>query len=169
MKGQRMQIMKRVTGFSIAVILGAAGMSFAGEHDAAIENCGGCHGDNGVSQWADMPTVAGLSEYYHADQLYYYRDEERPCQDSAYRQGDTSRAAVSMCAVAGNLSDAQIDAIAAHYAALPFVAAQQDFDAALAEAGKAIHERDCGMCHSDGGSNAADDAGILAGQWHGHL
>lgn len=163
-----MHTMKRVSSFLILASL-AAGAAFAAGHDAAIENCAGCHGDNGVSQWSDVPTIAGLSEYYHADQLYFYRDEERPCNDSAYRQGDTGRANTSMCAVAAGLSDAQIDAIGAHYAALPYVAAKQQFDAALAKAGQEIHERDCGMCHSDGGSNAGDDAGILAGQWLGYM
>lgn len=161
--------MKRFSHLLIAVVLGTTGTAFAAGHEAAIETCSGCHGDNGVSQWSDVPTIAGLSEYYHADQLYFYRDKERPCVDSAFRQGDTSRAAASMCAVTADLSDDQIDAIAAHYSALPFVAAKQDFDAVKAAAGKAIHERDCSICHSDGGSNAGDDAGLLAGQWAGYL
>ena len=33
----------------------------------------------------------------------------------------------------------------------------------------AIHERDCAVCHTDGGSNAEDDSGILAGQPMGYL
>ena len=70
----------------------------------------------------------------------------------------------NMCAAVADLSDDDIDEIAAHYAAMPFVAVKQEFDAALAAAGQAIHERDCAVCHTDGGSNAADDAGILAGQ-----
>jgi sulfide dehydrogenase cytochrome subunit len=74
-----------------------------------------------------------------------------------------------MCEVAGALSEDEIEAIAEHYAGLPFVPAKQDFDAALAEAGKAIHEAECDRCHSEGGSNAADEASILAGQWIGYL
>jgi len=42
-------------------------------------------------------------------------------------------------------------------------------DASLAEAGKAIHQRECDRCHSDGGSNPEDEAGILAGQWMDYL
>ncbi|MGB5739081.1 MAG: hypothetical protein WBM54_07005, partial [Woeseia sp.] len=30
-------------------------------------------------------------------------------------------------------------------------------------------ERDCGRCHSKGGSDPEDEAGILAGQWLGYL
>ena len=59
--------------------------------------------------------------------------------------------------------------LAGYYSELPFVPAQQSFDADLAAAGKAIHEAECDRCHSDGGSNAEDEASILAGQWMGYL
>jgi sulfide dehydrogenase cytochrome subunit len=137
--------------------------------DAVIDDCNGCHGPDGVSQHTDIPTIAGMPEFTHADALYFFREEERPCSESQYQYGDTSRPATTMCAVAADLSDDQIDEIAAHYFELPFVPAKQDFDAALAAQGKAIHAASCEKCHSDGGSNADDEAGILAGQWMGYL
>ncbi|MDH3614418.1 MAG: c-type cytochrome [Gammaproteobacteria bacterium] len=143
--------------------------SSADELAAITEDCNGCHGDDGVSQWTDVPTIAGMPEYVHADSLYFFRDNERPCNDSEYRQGDTSRPATNMCKAVSDLSDDTIDEIAAYYFELPFVAAQQEFDAALATAGKVVHEEQCDMCHSDGGSNPDDEAGILAGQWMGYL
>ena len=79
------------------------------------------------------------------------------------------RLATSMCAVTADLSDDMIDEVAAYYAGLPFVAAKQDFDAALAEAGKALHDAECDRCHSEGGSNPEDEASILAGQQIGYL
>jgi len=162
--------MKRIISFAISLTFGLfASASMAGDLEAAVENCNGCHGDNGVSQWTDVPTIAGVPEFVHADALYIFRDEARPCTESKYRQGDTSRAATTMCAVAADLSDEMIDEIAAHYAALPFVAAKQEFDAGLAAAGKAVHEAECDRCHSEGGSNPEDEAGILAGQQMGYL
>ena len=162
--------MKRLISIAISLTLGVfASASYAGDLDAIIADCNGCHGDNGVSQWTDVPTIAGVPEFVHSDALYLFRDEARPCSESKYRQGDTSKAATTMCAVVADLSDEQIDGIAAHYAALPFVAAKQDFDAALAEAGKAVHEAECDRCHSEGGSNAEDEAGILAGNLMGYL
>ncbi len=146
-----------------------AGTAGAAENDAMIESCDGCHGDNGVSQWTDMPTIAGIDEFVHTEALFVYRDEARPCAQSEFRQGDTSRPPTSMCEVVRDMSDDDIEAIAAHYAALPFVPAKQKFDAALAEAGKAVHARGCDRCHSDGGSNPDDSASILAGQWLGYL
>lgn len=137
--------------------------------DAKMKQCNDCHGDNGVSQWGEVPTIAGIDAFTHSDALFVYRDEARPCAESKYRQGDTSRAPTTMCALAADLSDDDIEAIADAYAALPFVPAAQDFDAALAEAGKAIHDAQCDKCHSDGGANVEDEASILAGQWMPYL
>jgi sulfide dehydrogenase cytochrome subunit len=142
----------------------AAGLCFCGtamaDVGSLVSTCNGCHGVD-----SSMPTITGLSEFYHADQLYFYRDEERPCSDAKSSGGDTT----NMCAVTADLSDEDIDALAAHYAAMPFVPSKQEFDAALAGAGQAIHERDCAVCHTEGGSNAADDSSILAGQSMAYL
>lgn len=162
--------MKRLISIAISLTLGLfASAAMAGDLDSIVADCNGCHGDNGVSQWTDVPTIAGVPEFVHSDALYLFRDEARPCSESQYKQGDTSKAATTMCAVTADLSDDQIDEIAAYYAGLPFVAAKQDFDAALAEAGKAVHEAQCDRCHSEGGSNPEDEAGILAGNLMGYL
>jgi sulfide dehydrogenase cytochrome subunit len=156
----------RVISLTLSIFLSAAAW---GDLQAVVENCNGCHGDDGVSQWSDVPTIAGLPELMHADALFIYMDEARPCTESEYRQGDTSRPATTMCAVAADLSDEMIDELAAYYFELPFVAAAQEFNAGLALEGKAIHDEKCEKCHSEGGSNPDDEAGILAGQWMGYL
>jgi sulfide dehydrogenase cytochrome subunit len=162
--------MKRLISIAISLTLGLfASVSMAGDLESAVENCNGCHGDGGVSQWNDVPTIAGIPEFVHSDALYIFRDEARPCTEIEYKQGDTSRPATSMCAVTADLSDDMIDELAAHYAAMDFVPAKQDFDAALAEAGKAIHDAECDRCHSEGGSNPEDEASILSGQHMGYL
>ena len=74
-----------------------------------------------------------------------------------------------MCAIAKALSDAEITELAEYYAGMEFVPAKQEFDAALAAEGAKVHRRDCEKCHSDGGSLADDDAGMLAGQWMPYL
>ena len=162
--------MKSLYRTAIALLIGLfASVAIAQDLDAVVENCNSCHGDDGVSQWSDVPTIAGMPEFVHADALFFYRDRERPCVESKYRQGDTSRPATTMCDVVADLDDAMLEDLAAHYFELPFVAAQQEFDAGLAAAGKAVHDADCEKCHSDGGSNPDDEAGILAGQWMGYL
>jgi sulfide dehydrogenase cytochrome subunit len=62
-----------------------------------------------------------------------------------------------------------LDELAVYYFELPYAAAQQEFDADLAVAGQALHEKLCGRCHSEGGSNPDDEAGLLAGQQMGYL
>ena len=129
-----------------------------------VKQCEDCHGSKGASEWDDVPTIAGISAPVHGDFLFAYQDKTRPCRASKYRQGDTSRPETDMCAVAAKLSDADIEGLAAHFAALPFVPAKQSFDAAKAAAGKALHARDCAKCHQNGGRDPDDDASILGGQ-----
>ena len=152
-----------------ALLLSGVASIAAADLAAVIDGCDGCHGADGVSRWNDMPTIAGIDAFVHADALYIYRNRDRPCAESEFRFGDLARAATDMCEVVSDMSDAEIEAIAEHYAALPFVPAQQDFDPALAEVGKSLHDRDCARCHTDGGSNPDDEASIIAGQWMGYL
>src|SRR5210317_862814 len=98
--------MKRLISIVISLTLGLFGSaSMAGDLDAMVENCNGCHGDDGVSQWTDVPTIAGIDAFVHSDALYIFRDEARPCTETKYKQGDTSKPATTMCAVVADLSD----------------------------------------------------------------
>jgi len=161
--------MKRHFFFVLSILMIGFPALASADTDAMMQDCNGCHGDNGVSQSSDVPTIAGLAEFVHVDALYIYQDEARPCAESKYRHGDTSRAATTMCAVAAELSEDDIDALAAAYAELPYVKATQDFDAALAATGKGIHDEQCDRCHSDEGTNPDDEAGMLGGQQMGYL
>lgn len=134
-----------------------------------VEQCDSCHGDGGVSVESDIPSISGASAYVIEEYLYQYREDARPCRESKYRSGDTERPATDMCAIAKDLSEDEIPEIAEYYSGREFVAATQDFDAVKAEAGRKIHKKGCEKCHSDGGSYADDDAGILAGQWMPYL
>ena len=161
-----MKLMSLFTGISLLAL--STGAAAAGL-ESLVEDCNGCHGDGGVSQWTDVPTIAGIDAFSQSEALFIYQEEARPCTESEYRTGDTSRPATTMCEIAAGLDDDQIEALSAHYSALEFVPAKQDFDAALAEKGAAIHKQNCSKCHSDGGSNPDDEASILAGQWMGYL
>lgn len=134
-----------------------------------IDQCNSCHGEDGVSSESDIPTIAGASVFVLEDYLFQYREDGRPCRESKYRSGDTDRPATDMCAIAKELSEEAISEIAEYYSDKEFVAAMQDFDAAKAAVGAKVHKRNCEKCHSDGGSYADDDAGMLAGQWMPYL
>lgn len=162
--------MKRLIFSTAAALLALAATSAsAGDVESMMADCNGCHGPGGVSESNDVPTIAGFPEFVHVDALYVYQDEARPCAESAYRHGDTSKPATTMCAIAAALSEDDIDAIAAAYAELDYVKAKQDFDANLAAAGKVLHEENCDRCHSDAGTNPDDEAGMLGGQRMGYL
>ena len=70
-----------------------------------------------------------------------------------------------MCQITAELSDDDIVRIAAFFASRPFVPAEQRVDQDAADRGAEIHDRDCHHCHGEGGSDPADHASILAGQW----
>jgi len=148
----------------VAIMLGSVPILTLGAPDPKmIQGCEDCHGANGISTAQDVPTIAHTSASVQSDALKAYKGKTRPCPKVNYKRGDTKREG-DMCSVAKDLSDAQIADLAAYYAAKPYGALKQPFDAAKAAAGKAIHARDCKECHSAGGTDPADDAGILAGQ-----
>lgn len=151
---------------STAMLLAAllATGALAADVSTLVEQCEDCHGKNGVSEWDDVPTIAGISAPVQGDFLLAYQEKSRPCRKSKFRQGDQSRPETDMCATAGKLSPADIEALASYFSEQPFVAAKQSFDAQKAAEGKKVHARDCAKCHANGGRDPADDASILGGQ-----
>jgi sulfide dehydrogenase cytochrome subunit len=156
-----MTCMTRLFGaFCLALAPWAAG---AVDLDTA---CGDCHGKGGASGESDVPVIGGLSEQYLIDAMAAYRAKQRPCPQSA---GDKKRPKTDMCEVAGKLSADEAAQAAKALAAKPFAKARQPFDAAKVGTGKKVHDMQCEKCHSEGGTLADDDAGILAGQWTPYL
>ena len=133
------------------------------------EICAACHGDNGASQHPDIPIIGGLSAFVIEENLFAFRAQERPCRTTFLRNGEPGSATTNMCELAADLSDDDIVAIAAHYAEQPFVPAIQATDEGKAELGASVHHRECRFCHGEGGSDPADHASILAGQWMPYL
>lgn len=151
-----------------ALVLPASGPARADGIEELVAMCEACHGPDGVSQHADVPTIAGQSEAFLDKSLRTYQVWGRPCIKSAWRHGDTGQAATDMCAIAEGLTGEEVQALAAHFAALPFVPAAQAFDAERAAAGAALHAEHCETCHHEGGQ-AAGRGPRLAGQWIPYL
>ncbi len=153
----------------LRISLLAVSIAFAtGAHaDAAkvLETCAGCHGNDGASTSSDMPVIGGYSATYLSSSLTNYKNKARPCPKATYNAGAQKGQSGDMCTIAGALSDADITAVADALSKKPFVRAKQTSDAAKAAKGKAVHDANCTKCHTEGGSSADDDAGILAGQW----
>lgn len=137
--------------------------------DETITMCNDCHGEKGISNDSDIPSIAGFSETTIVDMLVAYTDETRIARSTKFRHGDTQRPETDMVTITKALSEEYMEAIATYYSEQMSVPVKQTFDADLAKIGKQLHESRCTKCHEDGGSSADDDTGILAGQWIPYL
>lgn len=145
--------------FAASLLLGSMGTAHA-NIDSLLESCNACHGNQGVSTHADIPTIAGIAEVNLGDQLRSYLDG-RPAKVVDGK---------NMTDIVKKLSEEQIDELAAHYAGLTYTPMKQPFDAALAQTGQKLHESaGCEKCHTEGGSLVDDEASILAGQPKGYM
>ncbi len=133
--------------------------------EALIQECDGCHGEGGRSAEPEVPSIGGFSDYAIIDLLESYRTGFRE-GGAASRQDGTE---TNMNEVAKALTEAEVEAVAAHYAAQPWRPQEQAFDAALARRGERVHARKCGKCHLQGGRLAESDLAITAGQWRPYL
>lgn len=142
-----------------ALILGSASTVLA--QPAEVSSCIGCHGADGVSYHPTVPTIAGMSRAYLAEQLEAFQSHERPCVEADFAQ----------VAIPGDhcMTLADVDVVADYFAGLTYQPAKQSFDSEKAADGRAIHESICAICHRAEGTNPEDDAGILAGQWKPYL
>lgn len=156
-----------VTSSCLAMLLTglvAFNASAAGISDL-VSSCENCHGKDGASKEAEIPIIGGLSAVYIVDSFTAYLDKSRPCEEVKYLAGPHKDEKSDMCKSGKDLSEEEINQVAEHFAAKPFIRANQSFDPELAAKGRNIHGLHCKKCHEDGGSSPDDDAGILAGQW----
>ena len=130
-----------------------------------IEKCDSCHGKDGNSEDDKVPSIAGFSAVTIEDAIEAYKEEERPADKYKPKDGEET----DMLEISKKLSDENIKEVAKHYSSKKFVPHKQSFDAALAKKGAKVHKKRCEKCHSENGSNAEDDAAIIAGQWRDYL
>ena len=134
-----------------------------------VEPCTACHGKDGNNSEADVPNIAGYSEDYLANTIKRYQRKEMPCVETAFRSGSNKGAKTDMCKSVKDLSESDIQQIGEYFAGKTFARTAQSFDAALAKKGKSVHINKCDTCHSESGTAASDDAGILGGQKTAYL
>lgn len=142
-----------------AVLAGPSGALASGDDDprgAMLANtCNGCHGPEGTSRGPAVPTIAGLDQAYLVEAMTAFRNGNRP--------------STIMGRIARAYSEEDIGLIADYFAARPFGrVADQPFDAALAQKGKAIYDDLCEDCHEERGYSG-EDAPVLAGQMMPYL
>jgi cytochrome c553 len=111
----------------------------------AAQACASCHGADGNTERADMPTLAGQDALYLATSL------------KAYRQGQRDHD--QMVTASTELSDAEIDALAAFYAQQDPIARKVHRPPTIAQ----WVER-CDRCHGIGGNSSNPRYPSLASQ-----
>lgn len=155
--------MNKIITLSIAVSLSI--ISAGAWADDMIDECDNCHGKDGISEDGKVPTIAGMSAQYIIDTFTGYLSGDRPAIKYKPSSGDET----DMAEVARKLSEKDIQKLADFYAGKPFKVSEQPFNADMAAKGKEVFDKQCEKCHTEGGAVAADDAGILLGQWKPYL
>ncbi|WP_425261428.1 c-type cytochrome [Rubrivivax sp. RP6-9] len=120
-----------------AAVLAAATGAWAQPQPAGIEACTVCHGAGGNSPSPAIPSIAGQPRQFIENQLVLIREGLRDVP--------------AMKAVMGGMNDAEIVALATHFAAQPALPPPGPVDAAKYAAGAAVSARAlCGTCHLPG-------------------
>ena len=130
----------RIAVIGILVVAFACG-SFAYAADVAAgkqkaEMCVGCHGDNGISQIENIPSLAGQPDQFIQWQLVYFRAGSRKNEQ--------------MQPIVEQLNNEDIRNLGAYFASLTPPKDPQDDNPDLSGKGKqAAAGRRCASCHTD--------------------
>lgn len=157
--------MKYINGIKVVPLalilffsLGLAGQATAADVAKLVKDkCADCHENDGNATDGETPSIAGMSTTYFVESMEAYKTDARPAMTLKDKKEN-------MKDVVKDLSSADIEALASYFAKQTFKPTKQQFDAAKAGEGKKLHKKYCDKCHSEGGTSAEDDAGILAGQ-----
>src|ERR1700761_9064667 len=121
---------------SLSAVPIAQAADIAAGKDKATGVCAGCHGDNGVSQTENIPSLAGQLDQYIQWQLVYFRSGSRKNEQ--------------MQPIVEQLNNDDIRNLGAYFATLTPAAGAKDDNPDLSEKGKqAAAGRRCASCHTD--------------------
>ena len=132
---------KTLVGLIVAGAIFAGGSAVRAADAAAgkakaTEVCGACHGENGISQTENVPSLAGQLDQYIQWQLVYFRAGSRKNEQ--------------MQPVVEPLNNEDIRNLGAYFASLAPPKAPADDNPDLSEKGKqAAVGRRCASCHTD--------------------
>jgi cytochrome c553 len=104
--------MSRRSAVRVASVLAAtlAGIAFAGAQQrprppVTVEACAPCHGVDGIAKDVEVPHLAGQNVVYLYNQLKAFKSGKRPHKEMRY--------------MSRHVSEAEMEALADYYAALP--------------------------------------------------
>jgi sulfide dehydrogenase cytochrome subunit len=140
----------------------AGNNAMATEVEKLVEKCSQCHGATIANN--NAPSLKGYSEIYFSFAVSQFQKRERPCVAAEYPAGEKKGSQTSMCELAQELSEDDIDQLAQYYSEQKPVRVVQAFDAGLAVLGAEIHSNKCEECHGKEGGSPQNSAGVLGGQ-----
>jgi cytochrome c553 len=129
-----------LVGMLSAATIGCGALAQAADIEAGkqkAEICAGCHGDNGISQTENIPSLAGQPDQFVQWQLVYFRAGTRKNEQ--------------MQPIVEAINNEDIRNLGAYFASLaPPKASQPDDDPDLSKKGaEAAVGRRCASCHTD--------------------
>ncbi len=151
---------------ALALVAGCGGAQTKAERGAALfRTCTPCHGDGGGGDTElRAPAIAGLPEWYVARELDKFRHNVRGAHPDDM-EGHRMRPMARTLYPPGDL-----DAVAAHVAALPPVPSAPTFTGGDLANGQLRFSTLCATCHGpDGRGNAATGGPRLVGQWDWYM
>jgi len=99
-----------------------------------IQQCGACHGEDGNSRLEKIPSLAGQPAFFLLNQLILMREGVRQVE--------------AMAPFVKDLTDAEIETLAGHFAGLAPRRSDEPVDPALVRRGAEIAaQRRCASCH----------------------
>ena len=128
---------KFIARTACALALSVAGaLAHAADVKEKAEVCKGCHGDNGVSQMENIPSLAGQLDQYTQWQLVYFRAGSRKNEQ--------------MQPIVEQLNNEDIRNLGAYFTSLtPFKGTPDDNPDLSAKGKEAAAGRRCASCHGD--------------------
>ena len=131
---RRRSVINALFGFALSAFAGVA--AYAGDGKQKAEPCIACHGEGGISQIENTPSLAGQPDQFTQWQLVFFRGGSRKNEQ--------------MQAVAEPLSNEDIRDLGAYFATLPPPKAPADANPDLSKKGaQAAAGRRCASCHTD--------------------
>jgi cytochrome c553 len=123
-----------VLGLAAVAMTTATGLAQAMPLAERIEQCAGCHGEDGNSKLEKVPSIAGQPEFFLLNQLILMREGVRRIE--------------AMAPFVKDLKDADMEALAKHFAKLEPKPSGEPINPTLAKRGSelAVSLR-CGSCH----------------------
>ena len=116
------------------VLAAPAGLAAEMSLQERIEQCAGCHGEDGNSRMENIPSLAGQPEFFVLNQLFLMREGVRKIE--------------AMMPFVKDLKDDDLAGLAKHFAGLTPKPSDEKVDAALARrGGELVARMRCGSCH----------------------